>query len=520
MRNLFQPDMEVMLPPLRSWQERTVPQIRQAVKDGHRRIVVQSPTGAGKTLLAAHLFANSISKGKRPMFAVPDITLVEQTLASFERVGITDIGVIQAQHARTDWNAQVQIASIASLIRRELPDVDLIVIDEAHVQWEALYKLMDGPVWADKVVIGLSATPWAKGMGLHWTKLIIGATIKELIEEKILCGFRVYVPAEEVNRGKVHIVKGEFDEGEASLAMREKRIVGDVVKTWIEKWNQDRTFMFCVDRAHAKEQQSAFEQAGIPFGYIDGTMLMEWRRPVFEAFREGRIKGIASVGCLSRGVDEDVHCIIDAQLTNSEMNLVQKIGRGLRNPHGNDKELLILDHAGNTINLGMVTDIYHDQLDSRKPSDKEPAYAGDNKPKKPHKCSQCHCLIPYGTAKCPVCGFVVVVKSKTQHEDGELIELTYGSPAKKKKEPKPDPFTKQEFYSGFLYIAQERGYKEGWAANAYREKFDVWPRGLDKIATPPTSAVQKWDQHRRIAFAKSKAAPKPTAETEAYAGEF
>ena len=266
--------------------------------------------------------------------------------------------------------------------------------------------------------------------------------------------------------------------------------------------------------------QAAFEQAGVPFGYIDGTMLMEWRRPVFERFREGKIKGIASVGCLSRGVDEDVHCIIDAQLTNSEMNLVQKIGRGHRNPHGNDKELLILDHAGNTINLGMVTDIYHDQLDSRKPSDKEPAYSGDNKPKKPHKCSQCHCLIPYGTAKCPVCGFVVVVKSKTQHEDGELIELTYGSPAKKKKEPKPDPFTKQEFYSGFLYIAQERGYKEGWAANAYREKFDVWPRGLDKIATPPTSAVQKWDQHRRIAFAKSKAAPKPTAETEAYAGEF
>ena len=102
MRNLFQPDIEVTLPPLRAWQERTVPQIRQAVKDGHRRIVVQSPTGAGQTLLAAHLFANSISKGKRPMFAVPDITLVEQTLASFERVGITDIGVIQAQHARTD----------------------------------------------------------------------------------------------------------------------------------------------------------------------------------------------------------------------------------------------------------------------------------------------------------------------------------------------------------------------------------------------------------------------------------
>ena len=144
MRTLFDSDLELSLPPMRAWQEKTVPLIRQAAKEGHRRIVVQSPTGAGKTLLAAHLFANSLAKGKRPLFTVPDITLVEQTLHSFERVGITDIGVIQAQHVRTDWNAQVQIASVQTLIRRELPEVDFVIVDEAHVSFEALYKIMDG----------------------------------------------------------------------------------------------------------------------------------------------------------------------------------------------------------------------------------------------------------------------------------------------------------------------------------------------------------------------------------------
>jgi superfamily II DNA or RNA helicase len=510
--------MEASLPPLRAWQERCVPQIRQAVKEGHKRIVVQSPTGAGKTLLAAHLFANSISKGKRPMFTVPDITLVEQTVASFERVGITDIGVIQAQHARTDWAAQVQVASVATLIRREMPDVDLIVIDESHVQWEALYKLMDGPVWADKIIIGLSATPWAKGMGLHWTKLIIGATIKELIEEKVLCGFRIYAPQQEVDLSRVHIVKGEFDEGESSQAMREARIVADVVETWKQRWNQDRTFMFCVDRAHAKEQQAKFEAAGIPFGYIDGTMAMEWRRPVFEAYRDRRIKGIASVGCLSRGVDEDVLCIIDAKPKNSEMAFVQEIGRGLRNPHGNDKELLILDHAGNTLRLGMVTDIHHDTLDSRKPSDREEAYKGDSKPKKPRKCAQCGCLIPYGTAKCPGCGHVAVVPSKTQHDDGELIE--FSSNGKKKKEPKPTMDDRQAWYSGFLYLAQERGRKEGWAAHRYKEKFGVWPRNLDRDPSPPTREMMKFDRHCRIKFAKSKAVPAAQSAVEEYHAEF
>ena len=525
MRTLFDSDLELSLPPMRAWQEKTVPLIRQAAKEGHRRIVVQSPTGAGKTLLAAHLFANSLAKGKRPLFTVPDITLVEQTLHSFERVGITDIGVIQAQHVRTDWNAQVQIASVQTLIRRELPEVDFVIVDEAHVSFEALYKIMDGAAWADKIVIGLSATPWARGMGLHWSKLIIGATIQDLIDEKILCGFRIFAPAEEVDLSRVHIVKGEYDEGESSQAMREARIVADVVKTWQERWNQDRTFMFCVDRAHAREQQTKFEQAGIPFGYIDGTMQMEWRRPVFEAFREGRIKGIASVGCLSRGVDEDVRCIIDAKPKNSEMAFVQEIGRGLRNPHGDGKELLILDHAGNTLRLGMVTDIHHESLDARKPGDRTPAFTGDHKPKKPHKCPTCNAIVPYGRAKCQWCGAVLKAPpASTHHQDGELVEFSLNGnhphgESKGGKDKKATMIDKQEFYSGFLHIATERGYSEGWAAHAYRERFGVWPNQLDKVARTPTAAVKKWDQHRRIAYAKAKTkAATPAAEE--YHGDF
>jgi superfamily II DNA or RNA helicase len=484
---------------MRRWQERCAQEIRQAVREGHRRIVVQSPTGSGKTLLSAHLFGGSIAKGKRPVFTVPDITLVNQTLRSFEHVGIRDIGVIQADHERTNREAQVQIASVATLIRRELPDADLIVIDEVHVQYQALLKILDGPVWADKIVIGLSATPWARGMGLHWTKLIIGATIKELIAEKILCGFRIYAPNEEVDLSHVHIVKGEYDEGESSVVMRDARIVADVVKTWQERWNKDRTFMFCVDRAHAREQQAKFEAAGIPFGYIDGTMKQEERDPVFEAFRQCRIKGIASVGCLSRGVDEDVHAIIDAKPKNSEMAFVQEIGRGLRNPNGDGKELLILDHAGNTLRLGMVTDIHHERLDSRAPGDRSKAFVGDKKAKKPHKCPHCNAIIPYGRAKCPVCGAVLKTTSHTRHREGDLIE--FHSDGRKREKPPED---RQSWYSGFLWIAKERGHSEGWAAWRFKEKFKDWPNGLRRDVAAPSREMLSYDKYLRIRYAKAK----------------
>jgi DNA repair protein RadD len=49
-------------------------------------------------------------------------------------------------------------------------------------------------------------------------------------------------------------------------------------------------------------------------------------------------------------------CIVDARPTKSEIRFVQTIGRGLRTAPGKDK-LVILDHAGNHLRLGMVTDI-------------------------------------------------------------------------------------------------------------------------------------------------------------------
>ena len=119
--------------------------------------MVQAATGAGKTLLSAMIFSGSIEKGKRPIFCVPDLSLIDQTVRSFERVGIHDIGVIQGRHERTDYQAQVQVASIQTLLRRAIPEVDLLVWDEAHVQHQGMYKLLDGPEWKDKIVIGLRA---------------------------------------------------------------------------------------------------------------------------------------------------------------------------------------------------------------------------------------------------------------------------------------------------------------------------------------------------------------------------
>ena len=513
------------LRPLRPRQAAAIEAIRQAVKEGHRRIVLQAPCGFGKTLTAAHLVSSSLAKGHRPLFTCPAITLVNQTLKAFEAEGIEDIGVIQADHERTDYACQMQIASVQTLIRRELPDIDFVIVDEAHLSWEKLYEKLDSEAWKDKIAIGLSATPWAKGMGLHWTKLIHAATIPELVADGHLTPFKGRGPstgcAPDMTGAK--IVAGEYQEDWAAKAMGKDYIVADVVDVWLKTRQDgshpgDRTFLFAPTRANAQHLQDKFRAAGINFGYIDGNTPDEQRRSVFGLYRAREFKGICSVGCLITGVDEDVRCIVDAALTRSQINHVQKNGRGVRPAEGKEY-LWINDHAGNNQRLGYFSDIYHDTLDCSKPGDKGDAYAGDRKPSKPKTCPKCHRLVPIGVRACPDCG-ETVLKNDVMTIDGELDLFGENTPAPKKssKQRQYSMAEKQEWFSGFLGIAKERGHSEGWAAHRYKEKFSVWPNQLKKNPAPPSFEVQQFDKHCRIKYAKAKAKPAPAQEE--YHAEF
>jgi DNA repair protein RadD len=81
------------LRPLREHQERAIAGLRQSLTSGRKRPMLQMPTGAGKTLTAAHLVSGALNKGKRVAFVVPRKTLIDQTVSEFEREGISAIGV-------------------------------------------------------------------------------------------------------------------------------------------------------------------------------------------------------------------------------------------------------------------------------------------------------------------------------------------------------------------------------------------------------------------------------------------
>ena len=338
---------------LRVHQSAAIDLLRDAFRRGNRRVVIQGPTGFGKTLVAAKIIEGALEKGNRVVFTAPAISLIDQTVAAFEAEGIRDIGVMQANHHRTNPLARVQVASVQTLVRRGAPDASLVIVDECHISSKAVDEMMDAAPAG--FFVGLSATPWARGMGLRWQDLVIPATIASLIDGGYLSRFSAYAP-DVPDLSGVSTVAGDYAEAGLEEVMGDAAILGNVVETWLRRGQDRPTLCFAVNRAHAAQLAAAFERQGVSTAYVDAYTDRVERAIINRRFRSGEVRVICSVRTMTTGVDLHVSCIIDAAPTKSEMLHVQKIGRGLRVNEGTE-DCLILDHAGNSIRLGLVTDI-------------------------------------------------------------------------------------------------------------------------------------------------------------------
>lgn len=471
------------------------------------RICMQAPTGWGKTVFASALVENAQAKNKKVMFCVPAISLIDQTVSMFAKNGICEVGVIQANHYMTNWDMPIQVCSVQTLMKKKtLPTVDVVLLDECHI-WFNFYEKWLGtprerrPEWAHVPVIGLSATPWRKGMGSWFDHFHKAATIREMIDAGHLCDFKVYAPSHPDLSG-VRVLGGDYQIDDLSAAMQEGKLVADVVETWLKLGQGRPTLCYAVDRAHAIKLKQQFVAAGVPCGYQDHATPDGERAALRRDFHSGVLKVVCNVETLTTGIDWDVRCISLVRPTKSDMLFAQIVGRGLRNGQGKD-HCLILDHSDNHQRLGFVTDIDESYVGLH--VGKAPKHENrTHEIRLPKECPQCGYLKLPKMAQCPACKFVAKVISKIEPEEGELREL---KPLPKEDRTPKTMEQKARFFCELKRYCAQHGYKEGWAARKYLERLKVWPDHSFKTLPPAlyvSPETLNWIKFTQIAWAKSK----------------
>jgi superfamily II DNA or RNA helicase len=404
------------------YQVQALDALRDTFRAGHRKILVIAPTGAGKTVIAAALMELVVQKGKRANFLVDRLSLVDQTSVLFDRYELQH-GVIQSQHPRFRPSEPVQICSIQTIAKRGWPESHIDVFDEAHVLHAAHKARMQS---GSSLVVGMTATPFTKGLGKYFTAVVNVTTTRRLIEQGWLVPYRAFSCAEPDMSGVTVSRTGEWDSSAASK--KALTVVGDVVGEYL-KHGEDRKFICsAVDTAHVEELQRQFLAAGINVASYTYRDEQEDRAETTAEFRraDSAIRGIITVTAASRGFDiPDLGCVIMARpLRKSLAEHIQLLGRGLRiSPETGKKDCLILDHAGNMARFWQDTEDFFDngldQLDDGNPKKKKAAAKREPEPVKCPTCRAVHKPAPF----CPSCGHQYPARRTVQHEAGSLKEL-------------------------------------------------------------------------------------------------
>lgn len=465
---------------LRQYQIDVIEKARERVKLGDKRIMIQAPTGSGKTEVGIALIQSAIGKGSRVLFCCNRKTLIHQAVQRFEDSGIFP-GVVQAENTR-DETRQVLICSIQTLARRKhYPKADLIVVDEAHgCTGESYLRLFE--LWNNVLIIGLSATPFTRGLGKQypWGKvfdsMVHAISIRQLILGGYLVDADIYAPSMP-DLAKIRVIRGEYDQTELGEAVDKPKLIGDIVEQW-QKIGQNRpTVCFATNIAHSKHIMESFLRSGISCEHIDCNTTQDDRDAILGRVKSGETTIVTNVSVLCEGWDfPALEVMILARPTKSLTRYLQMAGRILRPCEG--KEIAtIIDHSGAAIDLGHPCDDQEYELDdgSLKKKKKKKKYE-----KKPSICPKCHFLSLENP--CPKCGTLKGVPNSVSFEDGDLVALGERSKATKDE--------KQDFFSQLIFCQGHR--QDGWVKHKYREHFGVWPLGLEWKAKYAGAEVKRF----------------------------
>ena len=346
---------------LREDQMMLVERVLQNIKEDN---LVVSPSGSGKSYILAYLEKLLTEQGYLVYVYAPTIEVREQLNELMKGNGSDN-----------------KTRSVVEDINSDNDAPDYLLIDEAHHSEADTYQLLFEK-YPKAVKIGFSATPErldGKGLDNSYQNIIIGKSVRELIDNHILSDYKYYAPS--TTEGfqysispKYLKVHGEtFFKAVRKDSSYQKKIYADVLKTWLEKGENKQTILFAPSIAMSKTFAKEFKQNGIQAEHIDGLTKKAERKAILEAFRKGEIKVICNVDLISEGFDmSDADCVILTRPTESLAMFMQQAFRAMRYREG--KTAIILDHANNIALHGEIDQIFDWSLEGKNTRGEDSGY--------------------------------------------------------------------------------------------------------------------------------------------------
>src|SRR5919197_1949372 len=358
---------------LRPYQQDALTAIEAAALRGVQRQVVSLPTGAGKTVIFAHLV---VARHARTLILVHRDELVHQTLDKLAMVAqgtALDIGVIKAE--RDEHAGDVVVASVQTLrrearLQRLARTFGLVVVDECHHALpENSYGRILAHVGADQddgpLTVGYTATPFrpnndpiitAAGRPGCFDEVVYTLPLMGLVAQGYLSPIVAKgIFLEGLDLDTVRTRHGDYVEHDLAEALMAADAPEHLVRGYGELAPGRRALIFCPTVAMTSAVEQAFRRAGLAAASVVGDTPTDERQASYRQIRTGNLQALLSCAVLTAGFDEpSIDCVMLARPTNSKVLFYQCIGRGLR-LWPTKEDCLLIDATGATRRHGLLS---------------------------------------------------------------------------------------------------------------------------------------------------------------------
>jgi DNA repair protein RadD len=278
------------------YQQKVIDEYEDKISTGVRRIIIAAPTGSGKTIIGSEIIKRAVAEYRRVLFIAHRDELLTQARDKLARFDIT-AGIIKAgreNDARPQ--AMVQVAGIQTLHARairtdrmELPQAEIVIVDEAHHARARTYEQIVA-AYPNAIIIGLRATPCradGRGLGNIFDAIIEAPQIAELIKLEKLVPAKIYAPAPPDLRGVDTAKTGDYVISQLEARMNTDALVGDVVEHWLRHSERRRTVGFAVDIEHSVHITRELVKSGVRAEHLDGNTKQEEREAILSRLASG-----------------------------------------------------------------------------------------------------------------------------------------------------------------------------------------------------------------------------------------